>query len=64
MSAEPEVALVLSADEWVDALHRHCADHGGARVRCLVLDLPRSYRIPAKRIEEYNRISTLSLSYA
>lgn len=35
---EPEVALVLSADEWVDTLHRHCADHGGARVRCLVLD--------------------------
>lgn len=38
MSREPEIALVLSAEEWVDALHRHCADHGGARVRCLVLD--------------------------
>jgi len=38
MSSEPEIALVLSAEEWVDALHRHCADHGGARVRCLVLD--------------------------
>jgi len=38
MSREPEVALVLSADEWVDDLHRYCADHGGARVRCLVLD--------------------------
>jgi len=35
---EPEIALVLSAEAWVDDLHRHCADHGGARVRCLVLD--------------------------
>lgn len=38
MTREPELALVLSADEWVDDLHRYCADHGGARVRCLVLD--------------------------
>ena len=35
---EPEIALVLSADRWVDELHRHCADHGGARVRSMVLD--------------------------
>lgn len=35
---EPEIALVLSADRWVDDLHRHCADHGGARVRSMVLD--------------------------
>jgi CO dehydrogenase nickel-insertion accessory protein CooC1 len=38
VTREPEIALVLSAEAWVDALHRHCADHGGARVRCLVLD--------------------------
>lgn len=38
MTWEPEIALVLSAEAWVDDLHRHCADHGGARVRCLVLD--------------------------
>ncbi len=38
MTREPEIALVLSAESWVDDLHRHCADHGGARVRCLVLD--------------------------
>lgn len=38
MTREPEVALVLTADAWVDALHRHCTDHGGARVRCLVLE--------------------------
>ncbi|MFM8304589.1 MAG: hypothetical protein ACKOA9_09870 [Actinomycetota bacterium] len=38
MTREPEIALVLSAESWVDDLHRHCANHGGARVRCLVLD--------------------------
>ena len=38
MTREPEIALVVSAEAWVDALHRYCADHGGARVRCLVLD--------------------------
>lgn len=35
---EPEIALVLSPDAWVDRLHRHCADHGGARVRCIVVE--------------------------
>ena len=35
---EPEIALVRTSDHWVDALHRHCADHGGARVRLMVLD--------------------------
>ena len=35
---EPEIALVRSADAWVDDLHRYCADHGGARVRLMVLD--------------------------
>ncbi len=35
---EPEVALVLSPEQWVEDLHRHCADHGGARVRQLVVD--------------------------
>ena len=38
MTREPEVALVLSAEEWVDEFHRYCVDHGGARVRSLVLD--------------------------
>jgi MinD-like ATPase involved in chromosome partitioning or flagellar assembly len=42
---EPEIALVLSPDAWVDTLHRYCADHGGARVRCMVLD-------PAVALEE------------
>jgi MinD superfamily P-loop ATPase len=36
--AEPEVALVFSADPWVEALHRYCSDHGGARVRQLLVD--------------------------
>src|SRR5262245_64367829 len=35
---EPEIALVLSPDAWVERLHRHCADHGGARVRCIVVE--------------------------
>lgn len=35
---EPEIALVLSADAWVDDLHRYCTDHGGARVRCMVVE--------------------------
>ncbi|MFA5883810.1 MAG: hypothetical protein WDA60_08170 [Acidimicrobiia bacterium] len=35
---EPEIALVRTSDGWVDELHRYCADHGGARVRLMVLD--------------------------
>jgi MinD-like ATPase involved in chromosome partitioning or flagellar assembly len=35
---EPEVALAFSPDPWVVELHRHLADHGGARVRSLVVD--------------------------
>ena len=29
--AEPEVALAFTADVWVEELHRHLSDHGGAR---------------------------------
>jgi MinD-like ATPase involved in chromosome partitioning or flagellar assembly len=36
--SEPEVALVFTADPWVEQLHRHLSDHGGARVRSLVVD--------------------------
>jgi MinD-like ATPase involved in chromosome partitioning or flagellar assembly len=36
--AEPEIALVFSAEAWVEQLHRHCSDHGGARVRQLLVD--------------------------
>jgi MinD-like ATPase involved in chromosome partitioning or flagellar assembly len=35
---EPEVALVFSPDAWVEGLHRHLTDHGGARVRQVVMD--------------------------
>jgi hypothetical protein len=38
MSAAPAVALVFSPDAWVEQLHRFLADHGGARVRQLVVD--------------------------
>ncbi|MET0895639.1 MAG: hypothetical protein ABWY80_07295 [Acidimicrobiia bacterium] len=35
---EPTIALVFSPEPWVERLHRHLADHGGARVRQIVLD--------------------------
>jgi MinD-like ATPase involved in chromosome partitioning or flagellar assembly len=36
--SEPEIALVFTADPGVERLHRHLSDHGGARVRSLVVD--------------------------
>ncbi|MGI8797433.1 MAG: hypothetical protein ACR2IR_12770 [Acidimicrobiia bacterium] len=42
---EPEVALVFSPESWVEGLHRHLTDHGGARVRQMVMD-------PALALEE------------
>jgi MinD-like ATPase involved in chromosome partitioning or flagellar assembly len=36
--AEPEVALVFSPETWVEGLHRHLTDHGGARVRQVIVD--------------------------
>ncbi len=42
---EPEVALVFSPETWVEGLHRHFTDHGGARVRQVVMD-------PALALEE------------
>src|SRR5437773_540845 len=35
---EPEVALVFTPEVWVEELHRHLCDHGGARVRSLVVE--------------------------
>ncbi len=35
---EPEVALAFTADVWVEGLHRHLTDHGGARVRTLLVE--------------------------
>jgi MinD-like ATPase involved in chromosome partitioning or flagellar assembly len=35
---EPEVALVFSPEAWVEELHRHLTDHGGARVRQVIMD--------------------------
>jgi MinD-like ATPase involved in chromosome partitioning or flagellar assembly len=35
---EPTVALVFSPESWVEDLHRHLTDHGGARVRQLVVE--------------------------
>ena len=36
--SEPEVALAFTADIWVEELHRHLTDHGGARVRTLLVE--------------------------
>ena len=36
--SEPEVAIAFTADPWVEILHRHLTDHGGARVRSLVVE--------------------------
>lgn len=35
---EPAVALVFSPEPWVERLHRHCADHGGARIRQVIVE--------------------------
>ena len=35
---EPSIALVFSPEIWVEELHRHLADHGGARVRQIVME--------------------------
>ena len=43
---EPTIALVFSPEPWVERLHRHLADHGGARVRDIVLE-------PALALEDH-----------
>ncbi|MFZ4515231.1 MAG: hypothetical protein ACOYN3_02880 [Acidimicrobiia bacterium] len=35
---EPEVAIVFTPEPWVGTLHHFLADHGGARVREIVMD--------------------------
>src|SRR5687768_11993016 len=42
---EPEVALVFSPETWVESIHRYLTDHGGARVRHVLMD-------PALALEE------------
>jgi MinD-like ATPase involved in chromosome partitioning or flagellar assembly len=42
---EAEVALVFTPEPWVEDLHRHLSDHGGARVRVVVVE-------PAVALEE------------
>jgi len=32
------VALVFSPEAWVESLHRHLTDHGGGRVRQVIVD--------------------------
>ena len=35
---EPVIALAFTPEPWVEAMHRHFSDHGGARVRQLIID--------------------------
>jgi hypothetical protein len=51
--SEPTIALVFTADAWVEELHRHCTDHGGARVRQVLLD-------PALALEEQYDVLVVS----
>jgi hypothetical protein len=38
VASEVTIALVFTPDPWVEQLHRHCTDHGGARVRQVLID--------------------------
>jgi hypothetical protein len=51
--SEPTIALVFTADAWVEELHRHCTDHGGARVRQVLID-------PALALEEQYDVLVVS----
>jgi MinD-like ATPase involved in chromosome partitioning or flagellar assembly len=51
--SEPAVALVFSPEPWVERLHRHLTDHGGARVRQIVLD-------PTLALEEHYDVLVVS----
>ncbi len=47
---EPEVALAFTADLWVEGLHRHLTDHGGARVRTLLVEARGRARRVVRRV--------------
>jgi MinD-like ATPase involved in chromosome partitioning or flagellar assembly len=51
--SEPTIALVFTADAWVEELHRHCTDHGGARVRQVLIE-------PALALEEQYDVLVVS----
>jgi hypothetical protein len=50
---EPTIALVFTPDAWVEELHRHCTDHGGARVRQVLIE-------PALALEEHYDVLVVS----
>src|SRR5262249_18810395 len=52
-AAEPTIALAFTPDPWVEELHRHCTDHGGARVRQVLID-------PALALEEQYDVLVVS----
>ncbi|MCU1427265.1 MAG: hypothetical protein JWL83_1265 [Actinomycetia bacterium] len=51
--SEPTIALVFTPDPWVEEVHRHCTDHGGARVRQVLID-------PALALEEQYDVLVVS----
>jgi MinD-like ATPase involved in chromosome partitioning or flagellar assembly len=53
VTAEPEIALVFSPEPWFAELHRHLSDHGGARVRQVVMD-------PALAFQEHFAVLVVS----
>jgi hypothetical protein len=55
--AELDLALVFTPDLWVEELHRHLADHGGARVLHLVVD-------PAMALHEHFDVLVVSWRWA
>jgi Mrp family chromosome partitioning ATPase len=55
--AEPEIALAFTPEQWVEDLHRYFSDHGGARVRQLVVD-------PTLAIEEDYEVLVASHRWA
>jgi hypothetical protein len=50
---EPTIALVFTPEAWVEELHRHCTDHGGARVRQVLIE-------PALALEEQYDVLVVS----
>jgi len=51
------VALAFTADPWVEELHRHLSDHGGARVRSVVVE-------PGVLLEESYDVLVVGLRWA
>jgi Mrp family chromosome partitioning ATPase len=54
--SEPQIAIVFTPEPWVEELHRHCTDHGGALVRQVLID-------PELALEEPYDVLVVSLAW-